>query len=340
MKRHSFFDLFPPPAFLTMPSVGISVESDAIRVVDFGSKHGQLFLKKSAEVKLETGAITAGEIIKPEYLVGVFKKIRAEHGVKYARVALPEEKAYVYEVVLPLPENGGDLSEGVEFSLSQNIPLSPAEVVFDFVVVEDPFPVAGVMSVKVIVSAYPSGIVETWVDILKQSGITAITFVPESQAIAHSVVQTGDTRTVIVCHFFKDKTILAIVSNNFVYFATAVSHNIENPSNILQSHEGEKIAESVELLAVRDELKKVYTYWNSKQGIKGPKDPKSIKNIIVTGHVEHMPDVSDYLGKHSEIPVVLGNVWTNVFSLDKQVPEIEFEQSLTLATAIGAALPE
>jgi hypothetical protein len=53
-----------------------------------------------------------------------------------------------------------------------------------------------------------------------------------------------------------------------------------------------------------------------------------------------MPDVSDYLGKHSEIPVVLGNVWTNVFSLDKQVPEIEFEQSLTLATAIGAALPE
>jgi Tfp pilus assembly PilM family ATPase len=240
--------------------------------------------------------------------------------------------------VLPVPEDGSQLSDAVEFSLSQNIPLSPAEVVFDFEIIEGPFPVNGVQSVRVIVSAYPSMIAEMWSDVMKQAGITAISLVPESQAVAHAVVPDGDLRTVILVHFLKDKTILAIVSQGFVCFATTVAHAIDNPGKILESHDGEKIAESVELLAVRDELQKIHSYWASKQGIKSDKDPKNIKSIIVTGHVSHMSDVADYLSKHSSVPAALGNVWTNAFSLDKFVPDIEFEQSLPLAAAVGAAL--
>ena len=338
MKSKRFFDSFPPPTFLTTPSVGIAIENDVLRVVDFANKHGQTTLKKTDEIKLEAGTLNAGDIAKPDKLAAAFQKIRTDHGVRYARLALPEEKSYVYEIVLPMPEAGETLAEAVEFSLSQNIPLSPAEVVFDFEVIEGPFPVNSVQSVRLIVCAYPSVLAETWADILKQAGITAISLIPESQAVARAVVQDGDMRTVILAHFLKDKTILAIVSQGFVCFATTVSHAIENPEKILASHEGEKIAESVELLAVRDELAKIYSYWMSKQAIKSPKDPKSIKSIIVTGHVSNMSDVSDYLSKNISIPAMLGNVWVNAFSLDKFVPEIEFEQSLPLAAAIGVAL--
>jgi len=338
MKGKRFFDSFPPPVFLTMPSVGISIENEMLRVADFEKKHGRIVLKKTDEIKLEVGTLNAGDIAKPEKLLAAFKKIHADHGVRYARLALPEEKAYVYEVVLPMPEDGGTLADAVEFSLSQNIPLSPAEVVFDFEIVEGPFLVNSVQSVRLVVSAYPSANAEMWVDILKQAGISAISLIPESQAVARSVVQDGDKRTVILVHFLKDKTILAIVSQGSVCFSTTVSHAIENPEKILDAHDGEKIAESVELLAVRDELSKIYSYWMSKQAIKSPKDPKSIKSIVVTGQVSNMSDVSDYLSKHISVPAMLGNVWVNVFSLDTFVPEIEFEQSLLLAAVIGVGL--
>lgn len=337
MKRLSFFELFPPPDFLNMPAVGLSVESDVVRVVSFDRKHSHNNLKFAEEFKLDPETVVGGEILKPEKLAQVIKNIRSEHGIRNVRVALPEEKAYVYETVIPVPE-GGEFSEAVEFSIDQNIPLPPSEVVFDFFIIDGPFMSNDVESVRVMVTAYPKVIAETWVDILKQANITPIAFVQESQAIARSVVAEGDKKTVLAVHFFKDKTVIAIVSGGFVRFTTTVSTNLENADKILDSHDGEKISESVELLAVRDEIKKVCSYWASKGDEKTRKDSGQIKSIIVTGHVAHMSDVTEYLAQRAGVPAQLGNVWLNAFSLDHKIPKIEFEDSLRYAAAIGVAL--
>jgi len=339
MKHKRFFDFFPPPTFLTMPAVGLSIESDLIRLVSFERKHHNVLrIKNVEEYKLEQGVIVGGEIKKPEKIVAVLKNIQAEHGVRFVRLAIPEEKAYVYETVVPVPE-GGDLNDAVEFSLDQNIPLSPAETVFDFSVVEGPFANAGAQSVRVVVSAYPRTLVETWIELLTQAGITPLLLTPESQAIANSLISHGDNKTSLLVHFLKDKTILAVVSDGSVRFSTTVSHDPEQFEKVLASHEGEKISESIELLAVRDEAKKVYSYWMSKEHGRAQKEPRSIKSVIVTGHVADMTDVAEYIGKHIGAPAYLGNVWQNVFSLNEVVPEIVFEDSLPLAVAVGVALP-
>lgn len=339
--NHRFFEAFPPPVFLTMPAVGLSVESDLLRLVSFEKKHGHSVLKSAEEFKLDPGVIVGGEIVKAEKIVELLKTIREKHGAHFARVALPEEKAYIYETVIPMPEDG-ELGDAVEFSLEQNIPLSAAEAVFDFVVVEGPFANAGVQSMRVVVLAYPRVIAEGWVDLLKQAGIVPLSLTPESQAIAHSLVVHGDTRASLLVHFLKDKAIVAIVSGGIVRFSTTVSFAVEIGDKMEKSvaaHQGEKISESIELLAVRDEVKKVFAYWMSKEGVKSQKEPRGIKSVIVTGHVADMSDVAEYLGKHIGAPAVLGNVWQNAFSLDTYIPEIEFEQSLLLAAAVGVALP-
>lgn len=350
MSTYRFFDFFPPPIFLTMPAVGLSVESDLLRLVSFEKKHGRTVLKTADEFKLESGTIVAGDIAKPDKLVAVLKNIRNEHGARFARVALPEEKAYVYEAIIPVPEDG-EMSDAVEFSLDQNIPLSPAEVIFDFAVVEGPFSSNGVQSVRVAVSAYSKGLIETWVGFLRQADIIPLSLTSESQAIAHSLVVQTDTRPFLLVHFLKDKTIVAVVSGGFARFSTTVSggsggglgggsEGINHAEKILASHEGEKIHESIELLSVRDEVKKVFSYWMSKEEVKSQKERRGIKSVIVTGHVADMIDVAEYLGKHVGVPAILGNVWQNAFSLDKFIPEIEFEDSLCLAAAVGVALPK
>ncbi len=338
MKSKSFLDFFPPPTFLTMPAAGLSVESDMLRLVSLEQKHHVMAIKTVAEYKLDSGAIVAGDIINPNNIASVLKTIRSEHGVRFLRLAMPEEKAYVYEAVVPMPETG-DISDSVEFSLDQNIPLPPNETVFDFAVLDGPFLNNGVQSVRVVVSAYPREIVEIWTDLIKQADITPLLLTTESQAIANSLVAHGDTKTLILVHFLKDKTIVAIVSGGFILFSTTVPNDPANSEKILASHDGEKIAESIELLAVRDEVKKVYSYWMSKERAKPQAESRSIKSIIVTGHVGDMMDVSEYLGKHLGVSAYLGNVWQNVFSLDDFIPEIEFENSLYLSAAIGVALP-
>lgn len=337
MKRLSFFDLFPPPNFLNMPAVGLSIEGDVIRAVSFDKKHGHTNLKFADELKLESGSVVGGEILKPDKLSQAIKTLKSEHGVRSVCLALPEEKAYVYETVIPVPD-GGEFSEAVEFSIDQNIPLSPSDVVFDFSVIDGPFIFNEVESVRVMVTAYPRAIAEMWVDLLKQANITPRAFIQESQTIARSVVAEGEKKTVLIVHFFKEKTVIAIVSGGFVRFTTTVSSVAENAGKILDSHEGEKISESVELLAVRDEVKKVCSYWQGRTDDKARKDSGQIKSIIVTGHVAHMTDVAEYLAQRAGIPAQLGNVWVNAFSLDHKIPKIDFEESLRYAAAIGAGL--
>lgn len=346
MKAKSFFELFPPPAFLTMPTTGLSVESEMVRVITFEKKYGNSVVKKQSEYLLESGAIVAGEVVKPESFVSAFKKAKEEHGARFVRMALPEEKAYVYDAVIPMPETG-ELSDAVEFSIDQNIPLSAAEAVFDFAVIGEPFLNNEVKSVRIVVSAYPRAMIETWVELLGQAGITPIHFAVESQSVAHAVVPHGDKRPRLLVHFLKDKTIVAVVSEGLVRFSTSVAGGTTGGSleqahaeKILSSHEGEKISESIELLAVRDEVRKVFSYWLSKEGIHSKKDPQNIQSIVVTGHVADIVDVAEYLGTHAGVPAYRGNVWQNAFSVDEVVPTIEFEQSLALAVVVGVGLPD
>lgn len=320
-----------------MPAFGISVESEAIHLVSFDRKHGHRNLKVTDEYKLESGVLVGGEIIQSEKLTEALKKLKGEYGIRFARLALPEEKAYIYETVIPVPEEG-ELSEAVEFSIDQNIPLPASEIVFDFSVIDEPFDNNGVESVRVIVSAYPRALVEAWIEIFNKVNIVPLAFVLESQAIARSVVAEGEKKTSLIVHFFKDKTVIAIVSQGIVRFTTTVASGLENADAVLKSHEGEKISESVELLAVRDEVKKVWAYWKSRGDEKSRRDLSEIKSIIVTGHVAGMNDVAQYLGERVGVPAQLGNVWVNALSLDHNIPKIEFNDSLRYAVAIGASL--
>lgn len=338
MKSHRFFDFFPPPVFLKMLAVGLSAESDALRLVSFDKRRGQPVLKIAEEFNLESGTIVNGEIAKPEKLAAVLKNIRNKHDARFVRMALPEEKAYVYETIIPVPDDG-EIGDAVEFSLEQNIPLSAAEAVFDFKLIEEPFSKDGILSARVAVSAYPAGIIKRWVDVLKQADITPLALVSESQALARALIARGDNRTALLVHFLKDKTVVLVAAGGFARFSTTVGGGLENAEKILESHADEKIAESVELLSVRDEVKKVYSYWMSKEGVKSQKEPKGIKSVIVAGQVADMADVTDYLGKHLAAPVSFGNVWQNAFSLDDYIPKINFEDSLRFAVAAGVALP-
>lgn len=320
MARKSFFDFFPPPDFLRMPAVGLSISEDAVRFVRFkrDTKGGhELVLADFGEEKLPGGSIVDGGAVKPDAVIAALKKLKQEHKISFANVALPDDKAYVFKSVVAVPK-GASVSDSVGFILEENIPIAPAETVFDFSVVTEDKVAA---SDEVVVTAFPEEAVNSYLEICKSAGIKALSFQIESEAAKRAVVLAGDQMARLIVNFTSDKVTLAVASQNFIQFVSVI--------NIIPDASG--------LTQLQSEIKKVCSYWNS-GSISKIKISNKIKSIIVTGNVDPKLDVTSSLSKGAGLPVTLANVWVNALSLDETIPPISFENSLRFASAIGSAI--
>ncbi|NBV29727.1 hypothetical protein EBS02_12095, partial [bacterium] len=97
------------------------------------------------------------------------------------------------------------------------------------------------------------------------------------------------------------------------------------------------------LSAIKDETQRVIFYWQSFQNkLKSSEDGSvsSIKKVILSGHDAVLPGLREYFATSLNVQVEVANVWQNVLNLKDTVPDIEYNDSLDFATAIGLALPK
>jgi Tfp pilus assembly PilM family ATPase len=63
-----------------------------------------------------------------------------------------------------------------------------------------------------------------------------------------------------------------------------------------------------------------------------------VSRVILVGGNANMAGLAEYLEAALEVEVVIGNVWTNVFSFQEHIPTMHHRESLEFATSIGLAL--
>ncbi len=333
---------------LAMPAVGLSISDHALRYVEFRVHKGIRSLKTWGEYPLEAGIVVDGTIAQKEKLLTVLTKLAREKSVTWVHAALPEEKAFIYGTTVSFPENTSATKKeaaeaahmlrdhivprgAVEATLAQNIPLAPGETIFDFSVLS--FDEKS-RSAKVQVYAFPVEIANSYADILTAAGMVPLSLETESQAIARAVLPAGKVGTDLIVHIMTYKTIIAVVSDGRVMYASTVATPQNNPQKNKDDADKVSVKESIELLTIREELSKVVSYWHSR----GREKKDTIQSVVVSGNVETMLDLPDYISKHVHIPSKLASVWQNAFSVDQYVPDMVFEKSLEYATASGLAL--
>jgi type IV pilus assembly protein PilM len=89
--------------------------------------------------------------------------------------------------------------------------------------------------------------------------------------------------------------------------------------------------------ALKDEIYKRYTYWNTRVNHRG-ENPEKIEKIFLCGGSSNLAGLPDYLMSGIQVPVVVSNVWSNVFSFEDAIPPVNRTASLAYATVIGLAL--
>lgn len=353
----TFRAFFPPPRFLKMPTAGIDMSTSGVKFVVLEHSAKGVVIESFGTYRFKKGVITDGDIVERSVLQETLKKIRKDHGVHFANIALPEQKSYLFQTVVPYEKRDDVLRAHVAQSIAEQVPLPPQEARFDaerlFRDKKDQH-VAGV--------AYARRVVAEYHDAVSASGITVRSMESEMHALPRTLLKKGDTPTCMIVDFGKTTTKLMIVQEGkHPLFATTLDiggHALtiavqkafgvtEEEAKVIKRERGIiPEGENVEYLSsvlttisgLRDEVVRRFEYWQDRA--RNEKGIQPIETIFLTGGNGSLRGLPEYFMASIGVPVRTGNSFTNLAPFAEVVPPIDFEHSLSYATAIGLALRE
>ena len=345
---------FPTPKFLSMASFAIDISDQSIKYGKLFRTNSGLHLKNYGKMEIGPNIVNSGKIENPNELVNALKKIKDKEKMDFIRVALPEEQIYLFTLSLP-KMNWKELKESILLQLEEHIPIQASNTVFDFEVLEE---VGSSLIVQVV--ATPVDLIESYMSVFEQAGLTPISFELEAQAIARCVVKRDSEETLMIVDFGGTRTGISIISNRQVLFTATVdvggnmltemimkcfgisnkeAENIKKLYNISSHEEGNKIFASIlnGISVLHDEINKHMSFWSTHDDDNGKKR-KPIERIIMCGGDANLKGVADYLEVSLKIPVTHANAWVNILDLDHEIPEMGLGESLGFVTVLGLAL--
>jgi hypothetical protein len=309
---------FPPEKFLKPSCIGISFSDENIKAFLFKNVSKKPVLK-SAIMPLEKGVIVNGKIMNAAEIVKKISNMRKDFSAPFVFFTIPDELAYVFLTPITVGEKG-NASDNVASIIEENVPLTLNDAVFDFV----PIKVSKAevdYSASVVVAACVKQEVEKFIQVLRKAGFEPIGCVHESQAITNALVPKNFLGANCIIHARENRVGIYMVKDRLVIFSTIRS--------ILDGDYKNQFL---------DEYDKFLEYC-----LKYTKDQgQKIQSILVCGEFEYAKKVVEAISdsKNDGVDVKLANVWTNIFEIDKYLPGIPYEKSLSFAGPIGAALSD
>lgn len=235
---------FPTPRFLSMPAIGIDISDQSVKFIELKSTKKGIVLSKYGKRDLEKGIVEKGRIINKQKLASVLKEIREETKYDYVHVSLPEEHGYLFQSEVESNIDEDQIRSVLEFNLKEEVPLSPQQAVFDYVVVprqkvityKSPFEeketketedVKKIISTSkgvntVSVSAYPKSVISEYVESFEGAGFKILSLEIEARAIARSVIEKGDDETYMIIDIGRSQAGLSVVNRGVVLFTSTL----------------------------------------------------------------------------------------------------------------------
>lgn len=306
-RSSTFFKLFPPPALLDVPCTGLHISEDAVRAVTLKRTGTTHMVTSYGERKLPKGTVEAGVITNANVLAQEIKALREKLKFTKVRVSLPEERMYLFSIPTP---SITDIAarDVVESKLEENIPIAPAEAVYEF----DPSERKNNLITKISVSAFSEKLIQSYIACCTLAGLEVRGFDTEPRALIRALALSPAEECIVV-DISSTSTSMFIIERGIAQFSSTSAIGIEAEGSLEQ------------------EIQKIISYWKTKN------EKSDIKKIIILGSSANKPSLIQHLEAALQMHVSLGNVWAG--SLDKEkVPPIEFEQALDYGVAIGLAL--
>src|SRR3989344_2237853 len=348
--------IFPAPRYLKMPAIGVDISDRSVKYASFVERNGAHRLRRFGEHTIPEGVIAKGKIVQPDALGDVLRALRREVRTDIIRASLPEEHAYIFQTTIPTETQEQEIRTMLEFQLEEHVPVPVRDAVFDY---EFLLPLPGHTHREVTVSVYSKTIVAGYIDSFVKAGFTPLSLEVEARAVARATIPEGDAGTYMLVDFGSLRTGIAIFSRGSVCFTSTVAIGGEPLSTTIRdtlkvsdaevekikNEQGLRVKDNPELAlsmqgaisSLRDEISKHLNYWHTHMDAVGTAMPPVEKKILCGGS-SNLAGLSEYLSANLRITTTVGNVWTNAFSFDDVIPELDHAHSLGFAATFGLAL--
>ncbi len=354
MHTNTFAALFPTPAFLTLPAAGIDISDTSIKYLDAQRTKDGLIPQSFATMRLQNGIIVDGVVKDVDGLAKALQELHHNTNRHFVNVALPEELVYLYTLEVPTAHTRKDILQVIEFSLSEHAPISSDNAVFNYDVIRTRRNVT-----QVSVTVFPKDVVLGYQKALQKSGFRVKAFELEASSVARSVIPATADGVSMVIDFGRTRTGITIAFNQIPIFSTtvkvggaAITETImsfysvsEEEANVIKLAKGivqcddQTLCDKLnkEITDLVEEIQRHYRYWNTRRDEEG-NQIAHIECIYLCGGAVGLRGLPEHLATVLKVPISVGNVWENMFSLNDEIPKISRTDSWGYATAAGLLL--
>lgn len=321
----TFSTFFPLPKALSFDFVGVDICKDSVKVVKMkDSKFGKIPVEYK-EYKLSTvcSIFESEEVFEKsscEEILSVLRTIKKDFKVDCVNVSIPEIKTYIYKTKIPT-SIGVDIQKNLLFSVEENVPLKPEDVLLDYFVIS-----IKDSEVEVVVTVVQKRLIEEYTDLLEKAGLKPISFEPETHAISRAIIRKENKNQYLLVNLDSCMSSVAVIDNEVVQYTQTLPVTSEDFVESFNEEEAKLLKENIN---------KVIIYWETSVS---NDSNKKIQTLYLVGECSFSQDLIHYLEKNLPVGVKFANVWENSFSLDDYIPKINARDSLKYATAVGLSL--
>jgi type IV pilus assembly protein PilM len=272
------------------------------------------------------------------------------------RLALPEERAYLFESSLERDLTDKEARTALEFRLEENVPLPARDALLDFDVIDHD---SDEHTHRVSVTAYNRTTAEAYDAICRGAGFVPLALEVEPSAIARAVIPAGDEGTKLILDFGRTRTGIGIVHRGILMYTSTTSVGGDDLDNALRAVRPN--ATDDELVTIKNEqgllidehdttisnalqtpvekmcgeLKARIDYWHTHVATE---PERRVTEVVLCGGLTNIAGLREYISEETGIRTARASVWQNVFTSRAAIPPITERQSYGYATAVGLAL--
>lgn len=356
IKKKGFIQrAFPVPKSLILSNMAIDVSDSRLRFFEVSRNRDEITPKSYGSMEfpnLHLGSLN--EKSRNEAIAALTTWAKNQK-CESARLVIHEGEAYVFKITVPTTIQS-EIRASIEGVLEENVPVHPNEAVFEFDVISKDT-TAGTSLVAV--SVISKGPAREIIEIFNASGIQVVSLETESRALSRALFPKHDEGTHAVISINEHHSVIFIVEKGAVVFSSALEvgsidldraiakeFGITQPAaralkleKAFSESDGDmKLFEAMAptFSLIQEELGKMLVYWRTQN--KKNNQVKEIKSIVLSGGDTLIAGFSRYVTSEAHVPVKPGSVWTNVLSVEENIPNILYRDSFEYGTVIGALL--
>jgi type IV pilus assembly protein PilM len=342
-----------------MPVLGLDLGSNNFRAVELESDKGKYVLRsfgvyQSPKLDLQSDATSS----MSEY-ASALKSFLQEQNFSTSDVVVGLPETNVFTRVISYPKmTAKELKSSITYEAEQYIPLPLDEVNYDFQIIEDDAGDEGKMNVLLV--AAKKQVLEKYVQLVKEAGLTTKGIEPETLALQRSLYNSPSASSAsIIVNMGAESTQVIVSYRGYVRFTRSVNiggHEITKALSqslkidVAQAEEYKKTygldssqAEGKVFEVIKPVFDTILGEINRSKTYYTTHNPSvTINKVILSGGTALMPGILFYIANNTNVEVELANPWKNILLSSKIQKDKDFliEQGPVFVTSVGLALKE